>query len=89
MIDLLIVGCLTSSGKYVMHVQDENKLTIDTIRRSFNTCNSGHPECRTGKVGLSLEKEDLEHRHRNFAFPHATYGPLNDLLRVVLNVQRA
>ena len=29
----LIVGCLTSSGKYFMHIQDENKFTKNTIGR--------------------------------------------------------
>ena len=38
----LVVGCLTSSGKYFMHIQDENKFTTNTIGRSFqNRDNKG------------------------------------------------
>ena len=35
MIDCLIVGCLTSSGKYFMHIQDENKFNNYKIYRKW------------------------------------------------------
>ena len=79
MIDWLIVGCLTSSGIYFMHIQDENKLTINTIDRSWN--NRGQLGWWSGKFGLPLENEGILDRDRNFALQQATYGPLKEFLQ--------
>ena len=78
-IDWLIVGCLMSSGKYFMHIQDKNKFTINTIGRSSH--NRGHLGWWSGKFGLPLENEGILDRDRNFALELVTYGPLNELLQ--------
>ena len=65
-----------SSGKYVMHVQDKNKVTINTIAR-YRSCNRGHLGWSLGKFRLPLENEGTVYRKdRNFALQHATYGTL-------------
>ena len=76
MIDWSSVGFWTSSGKYFMHVQDENKLTINTIGRS---CNWGHSGWLSGKFGPPLKMRIYWIlRGRNFALQHAPYGSLKE-----------
>ena len=79
LVDWLIVGCLASSGKYFMRIQDENKFTINTIGRSCH--NRGHLGWWSGKFGLPLENEGILDRDRNFALQQVTYGPLKELLQ--------
>lgn len=48
----LIVGCWMSSDKYFMHVQDENKFTINALGQS---CNKSHPN--VGNLDCNKENE--------------------------------
>lgn len=57
----LIGGYWTSSGKYWLHVQDQNKLTIIVIGRS---CKRGYPGWRSGKLKLSQKHEGILDRDR-------------------------
>ena len=68
-----------SSRKYFMHIQDENKFTINTVGRSCH--NRGYLGWWSGKFGLPLENEGLLDWDRNFALQQATYGPLKELLQ--------
>lgn len=52
-VDCFFVGCIKSSGKYRMHVLDENRLTIYIIGRPFNGV---RPWWRSGKFGLRRGK---------------------------------
>lgn len=58
-----------------MRVQNENKLTINSIGRS---CNRVRPRWRSEKFRLPLENGDKD---RNIALQQATYGTLTELLQ--------
>ena len=77
--DWLIVDCLKFTGKYYMHVQDENKLTIDTTGRFCD--NRGPPGWWLVEFWLPLGNEGIMDMDRNLALQQATYGPLEELLQ--------
>lgn len=72
-----MIDLLTASGKYLIHVQDAIKSTINTKDRS---CKTARPGWRSSvKFWLQLDNESIFDRDGHLAFQHVINGPVKEL----------